>query len=211
MPGTSDCGSRGSPRSRPATAGARSRCCRPRTWPRLPPMRSPVAPYRALLSRCLERSSIYQEIDHQPIELRRVLDLCPMSALGEDVHASVRHRPRDLQPDIERTEAVIHAPNGEQLGLELVQIGPEVLARHLALALAEQLNGLGIDARLVALLKRRLVKERRVVENRLHQFSPLLAAGAATLVVARNHLPPFDRRGCKDRRDTATADDDDAR
>src|SRR5215470_6105850 len=186
MPGTSDCGSRGSLRSKPATACARSRCCRPRARHRLPPMRSPVAPYRALLSRCLERSSIDQEVEHQSIELGRVLDLCPMSALGEDVHASIRYRPRDLQPDIERAEPVIHAPDGEQLGLELVEVGAKVLTRHFALALAKQLDGLGIDARLVALLERLLGQKRGIVENCLQQIAQLLAAGAAALVVARN-------------------------
>ena len=47
-----------------------------------------------------------------------VLDLGPVAALGEDVHPRIRHHPGELQPHIQRAEAVIHAPDREQLGLQ---------------------------------------------------------------------------------------------
>src|SRR5262249_47558848 len=118
-----------------------------------------------------------------------------MAASREDVHLPIRHRAGDLQPDVEGTEAVVHAPDCQQLGLELVQLGAEILARHFALTLPEQLDRGGIDAGLVTLLEGFLGQQRRVVQDGLQQLTQLLAAWTATLVVAADHLYAVHRRG----------------
>src|SRR5262249_10861833 len=110
-------------------------------------------------------SSAEQKVDDQTIERGRVLDLSPMTAFGEDMHPPVRHRSGYLESDVERAETVVHAPDCEQLGLELWEVGAEILAWHLALALAEQLDCLGINARLIALLEDLFGKKGSIVED----------------------------------------------
>src|SRR5690348_15508070 len=151
-----------------------------------------------------------QKIKDEAVERGGMLDLCPVSAAREDMHLRIGHDPGHLQTDIEGAEAIVHTPDHEKFRLELVEIGGERLARQLALALAEQLDDLGIDARRVALLENLVGQKRRVVDYGGQQLAQLLAAGAAALVIAADHLHAFDRRRREDRGHGAAADDDDA-
>ena len=150
---------------------------------------------------CRRARQLPQEIEHQPVERGGVLDLGPVAALGEDVHARIRHHPGESAARRRARRSGRPCPRSPAAWPSAWAVRRSRFSRGISPCFLPNSSTVsGIDAGLVALLEDLVGQERGVVDDGLQQVAQLLAARAGALVVARDHLDAFDRERREDRR-----------
>src|SRR5690606_4529128 len=128
--------------------------------------------------------SAMEEPLHHSVELVPVLDLRPVTAAAEDVHAGVGDAAQHHEPHVERPGPVVLAPDDQRRAGDLVQAAFRVLRRGQP---AAPRDPLGVEAGLVAGLHQLVGDEVLVVHHGPHQRAHLLLRRPVTAVVVADH------------------------